>query len=535
MTAILGDLPASSLVDLPRRWSTGEGSARLAIVDGDTQVTYGRLNELAIEVQRSLEHVGIGPGHRVAILAEKGISVIAGFLGSLSCGATYIPLDPRTPVERAVAEVDQAEASIVLAPPSLGAVARAVAERCRSVAGHGVLTLEGCRVTSGGARPSSPAPAGEAYVFFTSGSSGWPKGVSLSHANALAFVDWAVGYFGLTPGSAVGGYNLLSFDLSVFDLYATFAAGATLHLVPYGPAGTWRPTLWPFVVEHGISHWLSVPGALALLARDRRASASSVPRLRELVWCGEAAPAPAIAALMARLPHVRFTNLYGPTETTTASTFHSLSEPPDGPIPIGRPLPGEELIVLDDRHEEAAVGERGELCVGGVGVSRGYVGAGADDRPFVTRQHDGRAVPFYRTGDIGWKDGQGLAHFVGRRDGQVKVRGYRVEPGDVEASLVRVPGVRQAAVVAVPGRAAQGTVLCAAVVPDDLDAASPEAMGSALADHVPPYMVPTRWALLADLPRTSRGKVDRNAVQAAFAPGDRRDRSTTEAVGGAPA
>jgi hybrid polyketide synthase/nonribosomal peptide synthetase FtdB len=204
-------------------------------------------------------------------------------------------------------------------------------------------------------------------------------------------------------------------------------------------------------------------------------------------------------------------------------------------VPIGRPLPGEELIVLDDQHEEAAVGERGELCVGGVGVSRGYVGAGADDRPFVTREHEGRAVRFYRTGDIGWKDAEGLAHFVGRRDGQVKVRGYRVEPGDVEASLARVPGVRQAAVVAVPGRAAQGPVLCAAVVPDDLDTASSEALRSALADHVPPYMVPARWALLDDLPRTSRGKVDRTAVQAAFASDDRLDRSTPEAVGGAPA
>ena len=212
-----------------------------------------------------------------------------------------------------------------------------------------------------------------AHLLFTSGSTGAPKGVMIEHANVVAFVEWALRHFGTRAGDRISGHPPLHFDLSTFDIYATLAAGAELHLVPASlgldPKGTAR-----FIRDRELTQWFSVPSVLTYLARFDAVAQDDFPSLERLLWCGEVLPTPVLAHWMRRLPHVRFTNLYGPTEATIASSFYDVPEvPPDEsvPVPIGLPCDGESLVVLDG-DTPAPVGGIGELHIGGVGLSPGY-------------------------------------------------------------------------------------------------------------------------------------------------------------------
>jgi acyl-coenzyme A synthetase/AMP-(fatty) acid ligase len=242
------------------------------------------------------------------------------------------------------------------------------------------------------------------------------------------------------------------------------------------------------------------------------------PALRRLLWCGEVLPTPTLRYWMPRLPHVTFTNLYGPTETAIASTYYTVPHCPGDdrePIPIGRPCGGEDVLLLDDALAPTPAGEIGEICIRGVGLSPGYW-RDPERTAQVFVELPGSDAPggrVYRTGDLGRMDENGLLYFLGRKDSQIKSRGYRIELGEIEAALESLGLLRECAVVALPGEGFEGTAIGCGYVPSGAEPITPLTLRQALARLLPTYMLPARWLEFDQLPRNANGKIDRREIR----------------------
>ncbi|MCI0585812.1 MAG: amino acid adenylation domain-containing protein [Planctomycetes bacterium] len=487
----------------------------LALEDGDESISYGRLEGLASALARSLAGAGVGPGDRVAILLPRGVDSAVAVHAVLKAGAIYVPVDPASPPARAALLVSSAGAKVAIGN---GETLSALATR-RESAG----SLEAV-VDASGERPSGPpwrsipwprspdasrflvevAPDSAAYVLYTSGSTGEPKGVVHSHASALAFAEWARETFRLTPGDRVAASAPLSFDLSTFDLFSACAAGASVAFVPREALG-FPVLLTRFLAERRASAWYSVPSILANWARRGAIAEADLSSLRLLVFAGEVFPTRDLRALMRLLPRTAFHNLYGPTETNVATWFPVAEPPPEGDeraIPIGKACCGDEVDLVRGDGSPCAPGEEGEIVVSGPTVMLGYWG-----RDPLPVGEGGRRR--YATGDFGVEGPGGYLHFRGRRDSQVKTRGHRVELGEVEAALLSLEGIVEACVLALPDPQF-GTVLAAFIVAGG--ASGPGRIVGELRSRLPAHMVPERALLLSALPRTPSGKVDRPAL-----------------------
>ena len=375
----------------------------------------------------------------------------------------------------------------------------------------------------GGSPPCAASAYDPAQILFTSGSTGVPKGVVIRHASVLHFVRWAVQYFGTAADDRISGHPPLFFDLSGFDIFGTFAAGAELHLIP--PELSVLPhKLAELMRRERLTQWFSVPSLLNYMAKFDVVRQGDFPDLERVLWCGETFPTRSLIYWMRRVPHASFTNLYGPTETTIASSYYTVPRCPadeSDVIPIGRPCPGEELLVLDERLAPMPPGEAGDLYIGGPGLAVSYWGdPDQTRRAFVPDPRPGvSGRRLYRTGDLASVGGDGLVRFLGRRDSQIKSRGYRIELGEIEAALNAVGTLRECAVVAVASRDFDGTTICCAFVPTPGAEVTPAALRDASARALPRYMIPSRWWAFDELPKTANGKIDRRAVRERFAPG----------------
>ena len=334
-----------------------------------------------------------------------------------------------------------------------------------------------------------------AHILFTSGSTGMPKGVVITHSNVIAFVTWALEHFGIDHTDRFSGHTPFHFDLSTFDIFGTFAAGAELHLVPPAVA-LLPPKLVEFIRNSQLTQWFSVPSVLNYIAKFNALRQNDFPSLRRVLWCGEVLPTPALVYWMKHLPHVRFTNLYGPTEATIASSYYDVPACPQDPresIPIGRACGGEELLVLDEDLDPVLPGHMGNLYIGGAGLSPGYwrdpektASVFLPDPRNPARTGISNQNPrLYRTGDLAWEDEAGCVYFVGRTDTQIKSRGYRIELGEIETALNSFDALQECAIVAIQAESFGGWMICCAYVPrgrDDDHAGFPaQASGEACA------------------------------------------------------
>jgi amino acid adenylation domain-containing protein len=354
-----------------------------------------------------------------------------------------------------------------------------------------------------------------AHILFTSGSTGIPKGVMITHHNVTTFVDWAVGYFGTSEGDRVSGHPPLHFDLSTFDLYATFSAGAELHMVPSSASLSPRG-LVEFIRDGELNQWFSVPSVLTYLAKFEAVEQDDFPAMNRLLWCGEVLPTPVLAHWMRKLPHVKFTNLYGPTEATIASSYYTVPGVPEDErqaVPIGTACDGEELLVLDEHMAPTPTGEIGELFIAGDGLSPGYW-QDEEKTNAVFLDRDGQRI--YRTGDLARMRDDGVVDFLGRTDSQIKSRGYRIELGEIETALDAIDGLRECAVVGVETGGFEGTAICCAYAAVDGTGLEPPDLRANLASQLPTYMLPARWMKLDSLPKNVNGKIDRPALRARF-------------------
>ena len=507
----------------------------VALVMDAARMTYAQLEAASNRLARMLRAAGVRRGDRVALLLPKSPRAIVAIVAVLKADATYVPLDTTSPVPRLAPMLQSTAPRCLLAEAGVAAVA---ADLLAAAPDRAPLTLGWID----GPPPPGPWASGSAsfsaadvealvdtaldtqnrasdtaYILFTSGSTGVPKGVVISHASVQHFVDWATTYFELGPDDRASGHSPLHFDLSTFDIFGTLGAGGQLHLVP--PGLVVAPDAVPrFIRDAALTQWFSVPSLLTYLVKFDAVRPNDFPSLRRLLWCGEVLPTPVLRALMARLPHVSFTNLYGPTEATVASSYHTVPACPatdDTPIPIGAPCAGEELRVLDAEGRPVPAGEIGELYIAGVGLSAGYWREPEKTAAvFVT---DAAGVRLYRTGDLGRRGADGLFYFVGRVDSQIKSRGYRIELGEIEAALHHIPEVREAAVVAVDTGGFEGAAICCAYAPAPGAPLTAVTLRQALAAVLPAYMLPARWRRLDALPKNANGKIDRPALRATFA------------------
>jgi amino acid adenylation domain-containing protein len=340
----------------------------------------------------------------------------------------------------------------------------------------------------------------------------------ITHANVVAFVEWAVRYFGTRPSDRISGHPPLHFDLSTFDIFATLAASAELHLVP-GNLSVNPRALAAMIRDHKLTQWFSVPSVLTYLAKFDVIAQDDFPALERLLWCGEVLPTPVLAHWMRRLPHVQFTNLYGPTEATIASSYYTVPGCPDdetASVPIGTPCAGENLLVLDEDLTPTLPGEIGDLYISGVGLSPGYWRDEEKTEAAFLACPDAPGGRIYRTGDLARRGEDGLVHFLGRADSQIKSRGYRIELGEIEAAVNAQPGVRECAVVGVDVGGFEGTTICCAFsVADGVDLQA-LALRTAVSKLLPAYMLPARWRELDALPKNVNGKIDRKQLKSSF-------------------
>ncbi|MGW3678932.1 non-ribosomal peptide synthase/polyketide synthase [Streptomyces prasinus] len=461
-----------------------------AVTDGRRTWSYGELARRAGRLAAHLVDEGAGPERTVALALPRSMELIAAELAVALAGAAFLPVDPGYPAERRALMLADAAPAVVL--DDLGRV-RALLD-----AGDRETDPPGSRVL----------PDHAAYVIFTSGSTGTPKGVTVTHRGIGAFAAAAAERYVVGPGDRVLQFSSPSFDASVLELCISVLSGALLVVPPDGP---WLgDELAAVLDEHRITHALVPPAALATLPDP--ADTGGAPHLRTLIVGAEACP----AALVDRwAPGRRMINSYGPTEATVVATWTGPLAAGTGTPAIGGPLPGTEAHVLDAAMRPVPPGTEGELYVGGDGLARGYLGRpGLTAARFVAHPCGTPGARLYRTGDRVRRRADGELEFLGRADRQVKVRGFRIEPGEIEAALTRDPGVREAVVVVRDEEPARGRLVGYVTPADPARRPEPARLRAALAAALPAHMVPSAVVVLDALPLTPQHKTDLRALPA---------------------
>ncbi|HEY5194986.1 MAG TPA: amino acid adenylation domain-containing protein, partial [Solirubrobacteraceae bacterium] len=506
---------------------------KVAVVMGEERLSYGELELESNRLASLLTESGCRHGDRVCLLLPKSPTALAAMIGVLKAGAAYVPIDVSSPAPRVESIIHACEPRLVLAcgetaeltdELSLGGALSMEVGLLDDATGPAsfepVFSRADWVAASADFRESGKSSEDLAHILFTSGSTGVPKGVTITHSNVIHFVEWATSYFGTVSSDRISGHPPLHFDLSTFDIYGTFLAGAELHLVS-AEANFQPDTLVDFIRDSELTQWFSVPSALTFMVKYGAVGQDDFPHLKRLIWCGEVLPTPTLIEWMRRLPHVDFTNLYGPTEATIASSHYRVGDIPGdstAPIPIGEACAGEELTVLDGEMRSLPVGEIGEIYIGGVGLSPGYWrDAEKTAAAFRSRENSSEDdTPLYRTGDLGYIGEDKLVYILGRVDSQIKSRGYRIELGEIEAALNAQSDLKECAVVGVDVGGFVGTAICCAYSQLNDDEVSPIELRERLARMLPSYMLPSYWLALEVLPKNINGKIDRRKLKEHF-------------------
>ena len=479
----------------------------IAVMTDGVSLTYSELNERADRVAHRLVELGVRPEAIVGLCVERSVEMLIGMMGILKAGGAYLPLDPTYPAERLKWMLADAQPSWVL---SSVVGARSFTELAYGTEPNGItlLVLDGMGGLTGDVGLRKPQPfaaphAGHpAYVIYTSGSSGTPKGVVVTHAGISALAAAQIERFRVTPKSRVLQFASLNFDASVSEIAMALTSGAALVLTP--PEAVGGTALRALLVNHRVSHATIPPAVLATMVYGK-----DLP-LECLIVAGEACPAALIDQWCGA---VRMVNAYGPTESTVCAT---MSAPLRGgeSAPIGRPIEGTRVYVLDDSLEPVPIGVQGELYIAGAGLARGYLKrAGLTAQRFVADPYGAPGSRMYRSGDVVRWRADGDLEYIGRADQQVKIRGFRIELGEIEAALRAQDDVEQAAVV-VREAPSGGKYLAAYVVSRTGAGISAARLRSALALCLPEHMIPTVYVGLPTLPLTPNGKLDRRALPA---------------------
>ncbi len=502
--------PAPAVTAVHRRF---EEQARLdpqrvAVRSAERTLTYARLNERANQLAHYLVKSGVGAEAPVGLCLDRSCELLVGLLGILKAGGAYVPLEPGLPLERRLAMLDGAGARVVVT----------VTEHAAALASphRVVVRLDGDSARIEGestADSQAPVATGQlAYAVFTSGSTGTPKAVGVGHGNLSAYLDGVTTVLDLPAGSDYAMLSTVAADLGNTTLFSALCTGGTLHVLPADHA-TDPVRLGEYLRRHPVDCLKIVPSHLRALLTGPQPEA--LLPARRLVLGGEAADWELIARVRELAPACRVLNHYGPTETTVGVLTHEVpAQPPRraATVPLGHPLPHARVHVLDEAMRPAPTWVEGEIHIGGAGVARGYLGRpGLTAERFVPDPFGPPGTRLYRTGDRARRLADGTVVFLGRDDDQVKLRGFRVELGEIEAVVRRHPAVREAAVLTHEDGA--GTVRPVAYAVLDAGAAAVD-LRAHCAQRLPDYMVPAAFVTLERLALTPGGKLDRRALPA---------------------
>jgi amino acid adenylation domain-containing protein len=483
----------------------------VAVADTEGEVTYARLDARANRLAHLLRARGIRPEARVGVCVERGIDLVVTCLGVMKAGGAVVPLDPANPADRLAQVLEDSGAALVVTHSRLRSLVRAAAAPTLALdEAAAELAAQPETAVAGGVRPENLA-----YLVYTSGSTGRPKGVLGTHGQAAGYVRAVVDAYGLLPCASVLQVATTAVDASLREIFGALSTGAKLVMLPHGPADP-RVLLDRARAEQVEGIWAIVPSYLDAVVRTAEEMGRPYPHVRSLLLAGEPFPGALLARARRVFPNARVVSQYGPTETTLTATYHLPGDdPPEaGVLPLGRPIPGMRVHVLDARMRPVPAGLPGEAYLGGAGVCRGYAG-----RPDLSAE---RFVPdpfcaepggrLYRTGDRVRLRTDGTLEFLGRMDHQVKIRGFRVEPGEVEGVLREHPSVGQAVVVA---RRDTGEARLVAYV---VAAPGAEAVVGELREHLqgrlPAHLVPAAFVVMEAFPLTPNGKLDRGRLPA---------------------
>jgi amino acid adenylation domain-containing protein len=508
------------------RHAAAEPDAPAFVVRG-ASCSYGQMNETARRWARALIEARGSRPERVGLFAYRSAVAYTGTMAAMFAGAAYVPLNPTFPPEKTQAMIAAADLDAVIVDstcltqvaklPGLASLPLLIPETdapaIDGIAGRifGKHELE-TTAALGDLPPLTPDDI--AYLLFTSGSTGAPKGVPVTHGNAVHFMDFMSRRYGITPRDRFSQTFDQTFDLSVFDLFMAWTNGACVYGMT--PVELLAPV--KFVTKNEISVWFSVPSIPAQMIRRNTLAPASMPTLRWSLFCGEPLPERSAAMWQAAAPNSIVENLYGPTELTIACFLHrwdSERSPAlcrNGIVPIGQPYDGLSAMLVDEHLQPVADGEMGELCVSGPQTAPGYWRA-----PELTAERfvelpvsSYEKRRFYRTGDLVARLPEGDYVFMGRADNQIKVLGHRVELGEIEAVLRAHPGVEHAIAIGWPavGTTADGIIAFVSGTVESTDDLLARAKAA-----LPPYVVPRRVFTVAEMPLNANGKVDRRALK----------------------
>jgi len=491
-------IPDCCIHEIFERRSAQNPAAR-ALVRANEALSYGELNRLADILAARLAKLGVRQRDNVALLFDRSFELFIAMLAVLKRGAAYVPLDSRNPFTRNAHCLDSAGVKLILCDCDCSTLCNETRTSLRVIARE----LEGERETVPTDALSTEAPA---YVMFTSGTTSQPKGVVVPH-RAVTRLVINTNYIQIAPDDAILQLSVVSFDASTFEIWGALLNGATLVL--YSGA-VLDPNLFRrHIVEHNITIlWLTA--ALFHLFAARYVEA--LRPLKILLAGGDVLHAPAVRAVLNQISHIKLINGYGPTENTTFTCCHVMSRDnkPEVSVPIGQPIAGTEVLILDENRAPVASGEVGELYAAGRGVALGYLNTNSEESPFI---RDVRLAPglIYRTGDLVRVNAQGLVEFIGRKDNQVKLRGYRLCLEEIKAHLVEIPWVSEAALRC--EELADGDQLLVAYLQTHAQhQLDPRAVRNYLEERVPAYMIPDRILIGTALPFTPNGKVDSRKI-----------------------
>jgi amino acid adenylation domain-containing protein len=493
-------------------------------------LTYGALQQWANRLGNTLVDQGVEPADRVGIYMLKGLELPVAIYGILKAGAAYVPIDPSAPTSRIRSIVEDCGIRHLITTKSRVARAIAIAEEVEGL--ECVVAPDSDRVPTGVRhipwsrveQASEAAPSVQladdslAYIMYTSGSTGVPKGLMHTHYSGLSYARMSGKTYGVTPDDRLGNHSPLHFDMSTFEYLTGPLFGSTTVIIPE------ETTMFPvslseLIERERLTFWYSVPLALIQLVSRGEIERFDASSLRWVLFGGEPFPPKYLWRLMELWPGARFSNSYGPAEVNQCTYYHVPREDMGSQehIPIGRLCSGAESLVVDKDGEEVAPGDIGELLIRAPTMMRGYWGRedlnlGAFFQPTGQTDSDSR---FYRTGDLVRRRQDGNFLFLGRKDRQIKIRGYRVELDEVENVFGAMDEVAEAAAVAVPGLAGE-TEIVAAISSREGRQSDPDDLRRRSAERLPPYAVPRRVELVEKFPRTGSGKIDRRALTEAF-------------------
>jgi D-alanine--poly(phosphoribitol) ligase subunit 1 len=471
---------------------------KIAHVSGDRTLTYGALRSRSNALAAYLDAEFPSNRSPIAVLGHREPEMLIAFLGAVKSGRPYIPLDIALPQQRIEKIISTSGAAITLTPELIASVTEKISPPFYN--------------------PQRVGSDDPYYILFTSGSTGEPKGVVITLGCLTTFVDWMVAEQKFEQQREVFlNQAPFSFDLSVMDLYCALATGGTLFSISRDLVANPKQ-LYQALAVSNVTTWVSTPSFAGMCLIEKSFTATMLPLVRRFLFCGETL-APSVAAkLLDRFPNAEVWNTYGPTETTVAVTSVRIDREvleKHSPLPVGFPTPGVRVFVMDENRQPVAEGERGEIIIAGPNVSTGYLGRTDLTAAAFFEQNGERA---YRTGDWGrFRDG--LLFFEGRMDGQIKLNGYRIELGDLEANLRALPNVRDVVVIpAMKNGNAQSLAAFTILAERDHDSDFEQSnrLKAQLAQRLPSYMLPRKWIFLDAFPMTANGKADRRKLAEAL-------------------